>query len=79
MNIVTTTGSQLASHKKLSSLILISLGLKQQDLDLIKEKESAHTPIVIGWLFQTKTHITDIVYQENYQVISPYYIFVVGP
>ena len=69
----------VSQSQKLSSLILISLGLKQQDLDLIKEKESAHTPIVIGWLFQTKTHITNIVYQENYQVISPYYIFLGGP
>ena len=74
-----TATKPVRQSQNLSPLILISLGLKQQDLDLIKEKESAHTPIVIGWLFQTKTHITNIVYQENYQVISPYYIFLGGP
>ena len=27
-----------------------------------------------GWLYQTKIHITRIVYQENYRSIPPYFM-----
>ena len=29
---------------------------------------------VSGWPYQTKNHITHIVYQENYQSILPYFM-----